>query len=656
MKTLNHFAWCIASVFLCTLCIAPVWAQINLNPDWAKRGGAINSQNVQTNTVLSITTDKHGNSYILSSNIGIVNIDGHTVAPDSSASVSLTSWDCFGNFRWMKTFGSKKNTNSIARTVLATDTLEGIYVAGQLISDSVYLDADTTIINSQNSLVLFKYNSAGVFQWLRIPRTSNSMDSTTSVSLSVTPNGDAYWMAYLKPGSYAGNAFTLTTPKYGIMRYDAAGMFQNFTPLAISGKGVNYYMDFSRNDRNGKIYVVGSLDTSVGSITIGTTNLAATGSGKMGFLAAFNSSGTNIWVKHSLPNKNLGLLKPIIDKDGMIYLGGSINIGNIFLSDTVVNSNANQYSMGLLFAMAADSNGNKAWSTYASPSNTIYELTAMALKNNTLVITGTYGDTLKWGSLLLPKVINSASVFYVGLLDASSGIALKVDTIVPNIIGSLANTTIDKNSNVYIGGSFANQITFGSTTLQKLNTNPNPNYNDFFIAKYQNAPCNCNLLQPEFTLTPSPGGQNYKATYTGDMPYTSIKWTFGDGTTVNGTSSPSHTYLSKGSFPICVTVVNGCGSNSICHWVTNTTLGINDPKNTEKMEIFPNPAWDEITLKNAPSDATLEIYNLQGQRVSTLWLNGKGDKISVSTLASGFYFLQVTDQNGTRQIAKFLKQ
>ncbi|MBS1783768.1 MAG: hypothetical protein JSS78_11945, partial [Bacteroidetes bacterium] len=442
MKTLNHLAWCIASVILCTLYIAPVWAQINLNPDWAKRGGAINSQNFATNIAISMTTDKHGNSYMISNNIGVVNIDGHTAAPDSSAGVSLTSWDCYGNFRWMKTFGSIKNTNSIAWSIIATDTLEGIYVAGQLLTDSVYLDADTTIINSRNSLVLFKYNSAGVFQWLRIPRTSNSIDSTISVSLSVTPKGDAYWMAYLMPGSYAGNAFTLTTPKYGIMRYDAAGIFQNFTPLAISGKGAYYNMDFSRNNKNGKIYVIGSLDTGVGSITIGTTNLAATGAGKMGFLAAFNSSGTNIWVKHSLPNKNLGLLKPIIDNDGMIYLGGSILVGNVFLNDTVVNSNANQYSKGILFAMAADSNGKKLWSTYASPSNSSYYLEAMALKNNILAITGTYSDTLKWGSLLLPKIINSASAFYVGLLDASLGTALKLDTIVPNILGTFANIAI----------------------------------------------------------------------------------------------------------------------------------------------------------------------------------------------------------------------
>src|SRR5690606_18860680 len=122
-------------------------------------------------------------------------------------------------------------------------------------------------------------------------------------------------------------------------------------------------------------------------------------------------------------------------------------------------------------------------------------------------------------------------------LDITSGALIAQDSIIntsPSII-----IKADKNNNLYIGGSFKNQIVFGGSILNKIDVAPSAN--DWFIAKYKNTNCNCDLPQPNFVIA-NPTGNTYNFYYNGSQPFTSISWDFGDGSAPVSFLNASHSY------------------------------------------------------------------------------------------------------------------
>lgn len=643
-------------LFLCIACFSTVSQAQNLTPDWIKHGYAINSSNAATNAVNEMITDKHGNVYVLSDNYGTINIDGHIAASDSSGRYSLTSWDCNGSFRWMKTIRTEANNGFALNGGLAVDTLEGIYIAGQGYAfDSVFFDSDTVLTPPTSTLFLLKYNSAGAFQWLRLPALNAiAIDSSASLGLSVTENGDVNWCAYLNPGSYAGGAFSLTNNQYGVLKYNAMGSFQNFIPLSMSSSKAPNSSDlhFAQDVQNNKFYISGSAYPDyLGNVVIGTNTVATVGNDAApGFLAAFTGTGSNTWMKQSSPDKFCGILKPDIDKDGNVYIFGYTETGSVFNGDTAVNPHAANMYVGMLFVMAMDSNGNRLWVSHAATSQIPY-IDDIKYKNNRVVVAGEYHDSLWWDNQILPRPANYSTNIFLAHLDAGTGSVIEIDSLNRSQSCVTPAITLDKNSNLYLGGSFDNSLSFGSTALSAVS-----NYYDWFIAKYKNVACNCNLLQPEFSLTSSPGGQSYSVSYNGDTPYTSIAWNFGDGTTASGIANPSHTYTAIGNYPVCVTVVNGCGSNSICHWVNISTTGINDVPSQQDVSVYPNPGSEEINILNATAGMILDLYNLQGQKLGRYTLKGADDHLNIKSLTPGVYLLRFTDNNGIQHTTRLLKQ
>jgi hypothetical protein len=638
------------------LCGTSVSQAQNLTPDWIKHGYGLIST-TSTNNVIDMVNDKHGNIYVLSANYGTINIDGHTAAPDSSGRYSLTSWDCDGSFRWMKTIRLATVNDVGFISGLAVDTLEGIYFSGKIyVHDSLFFDSDTVLTQPMTALFMVKYNSAGAFQWLQLPQINpaSSNDSSQSLGLSVNQSGNLFWVTYLNPGSYANGGLMLTANQYGVLSYSASGAFQSFTPLSMSSgrASINGYFHFKRNPISGKMYVAGGFDaTTMGSLTFGTTSISfTTNQAHPAYVAAFTNTGSNLWVKQSSANKSCAMVGPDIDGEGNLYVLGYADTGSVFNGDTAVNSHAANMYIGMPFVMAMDSNGNELWVSHAAPKRFVY-IDQIKYKNNRVVVAGEYQDSLWWDNQILPRPANYSTNIFLTHLDAASGNVIEMDSLNRTQYCGIPVIALDKNSNLYLGGSFDNSLSFGSNTLSVVS-----NYYDWFIAKYKNVACNCNLLQPEFSLSSSPGGQSYSVSYNGDTPYTSIAWNFGDGTMASGMANPSHTYTAIGNYPVCVTVVNGCGSNSICHWVNISTTGINDVPSQQDVSVYPNPGSEEINIINATAGMILDLYNLQGQKLGRYTLKGANNHLNIKSLTPGVYLLRFTDNNGTQHTTRLMKQ
>ena len=73
--------------------------------------------------------------------------------------------------------------------------------------------------------------------------------------------------------------------------------------------------------------------------------------------------------------------------------------------------------------------------------------------------------------------------------------------------------------------------------------------------------------------------------------------------------------------------------------------------------IYPNPANEKITIENSAlnNDATISIFNNEGQLVLQQTTNQAKTEIAVSTLANGLYFVKVNNESGIA-VKRFIKE
>jgi len=107
----------------------------------------------------------------------------------------------------------------------------------------------------------------------------------------------------------------------------------------------------------------------------------------------------------------------------------------------------------------------------------------------------------------------------------------------------------------------------------------------------------------------------------------------------------------------CVTVTNANGcTDTACVTVYVTPTGIQSYTNEHSISIFPNPFSTQSTLQtnNVFKSATLTIYNSFGQMVRSLVISHLPLVIERGNLASGLYFIRLTEDNETFAIEKLI--
>jgi PKD repeat protein len=165
---------------------------------------------------------------------------------------------------------------------------------------------------------------------------------------------------------------------------------------------------------------------------------------------------------------------------------------------------------------------------------------------------------------------------------------------------------------------------------------------------------NCVSPVVNFTETMSAGGVvdfTNGSTTTGTATYS---WDFGDGQTAT-TENPTNTYAANGTYTVCLTVTDSCGSNTTCNNITVNTIGIDEQSLIESLSIFPIPAQEMMTISNLTSgeDFTLELLNNLGQVVKIVRTNGlESVQLDLSNVVDGYYHLRISNATaiGTRAV------
>ena len=78
-------------------------------------------------------------------------------------------------------------------------------------------------------------------------------------------------------------------------------------------------------------------------------------------------------------------------------------------------------------------------------------------------------------------------------------------------------------------------------------------------------------------------------------------------------------------------------------------------KSNLTIRIFPNPVINELTIYNIDKNSLISIYDLNGQLLIIKIAKSITEKIDVSSLASGIYFIKIINEN-TINTSKLIKQ
>lgn len=608
------------------------------------------------NDVKDIAVDNHGNSYVVWQLENNYTIDGHTINGFGNTDLAITSFKCDGTYRWTQIAGTDSYDGALT---VGVDSMGGVYLLGGVASagtDSIYIGNDTVIAPTIKDVMLIKYDTSGNFKWVRMPQpdTLTSVNTAGVFSMDVTADGVCNIIATLSPGSYGGGALIATYPREANnnkgssiydLKYDRNGNCIGGTHFDMSYVGTSTAsFKFKRDPLTKNYYFSGSIENGTDTIKLGNTRIT-----KSMYLSCFDSIGNVKWIQQNEDTifyVNVG--RPVLDEQGNIYLSGGTMSGDSWGFYNFTN-NISSLGYRFPFLLKFDKDGNVLWGTNAS-TNAVSQGAIAAYQNGVVALSSGYGMNMNWNGF---EAYNTSQGYRVSLarFHAATGAIFGFDTLInsPNNNNVATVLTSDKQGNFYVGGNFAGAIHIAGNTFYNQSST-----HDGFIAKFGSANCNCVLPNAHFSYGILLSGSSVSFSYDGSQPVDSVVWDFGDGHTGSGTSL-SHVYDTAGSYTVCATAYNDCGSNSYCSAVATGTNGIGQIPSFASISIYPNPTTQTLKIDLAGEGIHLSVYDVLGKRVLQTALD-KTRLLDVHTLAPGVYQIEFRDKDGNRGFARFVKQ
>jgi len=130
------------------------------------------------------------------------------------------------------------------------------------------------------------------------------------------------------------------------------------------------------------------------------------------------------------------------------------------------------------------------------------------------------------------------------------------------------------------------------------------------------------------------------------------QWDFGDGNTATGISSPQHTYVTGGNYTVTL-IVERCGQQDTASYVITISPSSIDELKEKELFIYPVPCedWLSIQLPENYTDNYFRIMDIHGKVIQSGMLSKNFEKIRVTELLSGIYFLEIENRR-----ARFIRR
>ncbi|MBS1629074.1 MAG: hypothetical protein JST27_03355, partial [Bacteroidetes bacterium] len=320
--------------------------------------------------------------------------------------ILLASFTCDGHYRWSKVIGSSADSD-VALSIKASAE-SGVFVMGLLnmaAPGGAHFGNDTTIANTNKTMFLAKYDTAGNFQWVRLPQPDtishySAWNLSQPADMDLGSDGTIYLLACLSPGAYAGGSYVVNSLSAHVLKYNSNGQFlggialpiNNISPSPFPYNVEVYASRINFDATNGRLIINGTANIPNG-LSVGGTTIGIGSS----YVASFNANtGAMNWLKASNPQRQTPA-----NTSTMLFTSSAKTdaLGNIYIAGYTQDS---AYFNGVLFrnpwhsqsnfVMKMDANtGQALWTTISrfGPNNST-SFNDLALTGNKLAITGTY--------------------------------------------------------------------------------------------------------------------------------------------------------------------------------------------------------------------------------------------------------------------------
>ena len=172
-----------------------------------------------------------------------------------------------------------------------------------------------------------------------------------------------------------------------------------------------------------------------------------------------------------------------------------------------------------------------------------------------------------------------------------------------------------------------------------------PSFPNYRLGPLAGSPCDTLGPIASFTYEDTDTTAQIRFTDQSAKEPTSWHWDFGDGM-IATEEHPLHTYLTSGTYEVCLRVENRFGVDSICQEVPVIFTGVEEDEEETihelSLRIVPNPTADYFGIQSALEISQVEVYASDGK----LLLSTKERMVSVRNLVGGLYIVKVRFRNG----------
>jgi len=600
---------------------------------WIKGGGSTETMSIDYNweKVSNMCTDDDGNVYITAI-VGATSISADTFYEalahntfSSNSHILLASYRCDGTMRWAKLIECNQETFtenlSYSNGALAYSN-GSVYFAGSFQGGyTKYIGFDTT----------FRFVG---------PDVSSTPDLAPYAGvLAIDGQGYIHNFDFMNSGVVLTGSVTSDSACTYDLKYDSTGNLLSAAKVRLPLDSLWTITKAAFNKEDGKFYTL-LLPNNHYASTLTTA------------LCAFKPDESMLWMDTTAGGG--GVFSMDYKGGNEIYVCGSANypdtlsFGGVSVTDTIFPI---YYASALVYKL--DTNGVAHWVYNLQSSLGIDRFNDVAiLPGGKVAATGVMTGTSIHGTdtLISPTTEGQNPLFVV--MD-SSGHTVKLDQFHGSgFYDEGWCITTDAVGNVYTGGQLVADM--AATGLTSYLTNGGNT--DFYLLKY-GVDCSCTTAPvASYTLT---GHHTISATYTGTTAgLDSVVWNFGDGSPTYTGTTATHTYSDTGIYYVCVTVYTSCGSDSYCSNVIYEPSLATSPgrsKGEEMVQVFPNPANDELSITGVPEGTSYVLTNITGVAMQQGKLQQGSNIVSMQHFAAGIYILEMTGADGEKDIVRVVK-
>ncbi|MBA2612755.1 MAG: T9SS type A sorting domain-containing protein [Bacteroidetes bacterium] len=510
---------------------------------------------------------------------------------------------------WYKYAGPYNYQNyDVINATTGVDTLGNVYTAA-----SIY---DTVAANKNAKVMLVKYNSAGVQQWIKYyvdPSDNNNVSYCAKIL--VDKSGNSYLCGYARHNTSTDLDFT-------VIKYDNAGN-QVWIGYFDGGQQTRDYLITAQFDNAGNIIIAGN------------TNFQGTNGYDIA-VVKFGISGTMMWsysYNNAASNQDDNVYDIATDINNNVYLTGNTYVTNARNMLTIKTNSLgiNQWTN----IVAHTSSGNDEYG---------YGIVADALGN--CYATGALSDweTIKynaaggvvWTNHRPVSALNSFSPKHV-MLDKFNNVVIAGDAFYSGPAGT--DLEVNKINNTNGSILWTMHSNFGG--IDSYASMQKDTADNIYVGGFFDGPQGKDIS----LMTLSPGGNIISSA------------TFANSDLVIGSDRSYQLVLDKNRNIIIVgsSERRGSGSSQPVDVITlkynALAVGIKTNMLEEgQLSIYPNPCADHLNLSttvNGLIGADIIITNIIGQVIMNEKLQSLEQSLNLSGMAKGVYFLKIANDRSS---------